>query len=240
MNSTLHNIHGTIASVDFGEEDIIINGSQYAEAAVNVIIDNDMKTLNNLTVCAALLLRANNKGVNVDNEAIKVHHLMQSVIARQNEIRQLSVFRFNDRQHDDEFQQYVHQLSGQGIGAAPVVIWGIAIGVKYIIAASVIAGAIVTYNTIKYLQTRGNSAVMEFDESSKAIRDILDKLDAADRAALTAEIDKQLQNAYKRGRIAQWWHSWGSVVKTTAFIGLGAVAVLKGLPYLKKQLHNNK
>ncbi len=211
--------------------------NQLAAAYLHKIIDFDMQSINNLTVAAGLLVRADMKGIDVANEAGNVQSLLNKNTERQTYVEQQNIFDIKVAEHDTEFQRFVEDIAEgrSNFGAAVITMLGITIGIKYLIGASIITGAVVTYTIIRRLQTHRNESEIEFDQSRRVIQDILNKLDDKDKNILVHEIDSQLKSAYRSGKRKQFWSTWGGIIRASGYIVVGAIAVVKGVPYVARQ-----
>jgi len=217
-----------------------ISAEKIAAYEANQIVDFDMRTYNYLAVIAGLLQRAKNKGVNIDIELSKAQNIFNKVSQRQKELAQTNMFKISYSEHDNQLKSFANNVSNQNYLGAVVTIFGVAIAVKYIIAAVIVATAVITTATIYYLQNRTTDAQNEFNQSKKVIRDILDKLDEKDRETLVAEINSQLNAAYRRGKIRQWWAIYGSLLRTGAYIVGGFLLAVYVLPKAIKAVKNTK
>lgn len=205
--------------------------SKQAESLLNSIISIDVATYNNIVVANALLVKAEKSGKNISSEKSRIYKVTGSWQKRQNEIADASFLKVTYNAITDQLKKYINKLIGGGLGEpVTITILGIAVAVKYIIAAAIIVGSAITYAVIKYLQTSKDEATIEFNESKKVISDILNKLDEKERATLTDEINQQLSDAYTDGRKAQWWDSTGSLVKNILLISVGVLLVTNVLP----------
>lgn len=203
-----------------------------AKKLIDTIIETDRATYNNIVVANALLVRAEKSGKNITAEKSSLYALTGSWQKRQKEIAEASWLKVTYNSITSGLKSFAQKIAGMvGLGEpVTVTILGVTIAIKYIVAASIVMGAAITLAVIRYLQTNNNQAAKEFDASKKIIADILNKLSESDKNALTDEINKQLNEAYKDGRKSQFWDLTGSAVKNMALIGLGIILVTNVLP----------
>ena len=200
-----------------------------------------MLTYNNVLTAASLAVAAERNSINVNSEVSRAEAILNKINNEQAEIRNDRNIRItSEAGHSASIISFAQEMANQRqLGAVGITIFGVAIGIKYIVMAAIVATAAITLAIVRAMQTRAWQSQVEFNESKQVIRDILSQLDESDRAILTREINRQLQAAERRGRMRQWWATWGKITRNSLFIAAGAAGVIYGLPYLKA-LNNKK
>jgi len=210
-----------------------------AQAVLETIINYDRATYNNLVIAAGLLAKAEKQGIKVDSQKAKVQAIFTGLQKRQDELASQSWAKITYSAISSSLISFVERIAEKtGLGLV-ITLSALAItAIKVIVVASI--SVAITVAVIRYLQTNRDESVQQFDESKKAVSEILNKLSPEDKETLVTEINEQLEDAYKQGKYTQFWKSYGSFFKAGAFVLLGGLLVIKGIPYIQKQMQNNQ
>ncbi len=184
---------------------------EQAQARLNLIIDNNARTVTNLLISAQACKILESRGVNVENEKNQIRNLY----ARVNERNQSLI---NDKQLSD-----IHKAETSLTGFSPALLSVIqgsslvgAIWVPVVVIAVLVigAGAVVYYAAKK----SANESSTDYSASDSVKKKIYSKLTDEEIALLENDINKQLKGNYQNG----YWKGTASISK---YIQYGAIAL---------------
>jgi hypothetical protein len=208
-------------------------GESEGKKLVDQLVSNDMKIHESLIRSANILSSAKAKGIDISSYQDKYKGLLARLIRRQDKIKNSRILSWKTglKKGMDKlvegFKSYVLTNFGiyiQGIGAIPII--------AVVISAAAGAGlSIAAYFAFR----------PEYDESttdlkiSKELEDVLKNVDPETAGKIKADLEKQVDTAYSRGKTQGTFSGMFNIIKPIAFALVGFWGITKVLESQSKR-----
>lgn len=181
---------------------------------IKVLTGNDRRITNNLLLTRELFARLNAKGIDTSAYRSNFNKLTLRLNSRQYKIRTSSLVKFEEKVDDgyswlfDKFGLSGVSNKSSNLGALPL----IPIAVALIVGAGATAAIYFVFKP-------------DYDESktdlklSADLKSLLEKVDPVTAQAIQDDLEKQIDDAYNRGKTDQWLGDIGSILKYGLIVG---------------------
>lgn len=224
-NQTFYN--GALSSLDFLKD----NSASYQKKSTDLlkaILQNHQYTMENLLVCAGLVTKLEQKGINCDSEKRVIIQTYNSLIVRNKEIKE-SVYLEQKNEafeptltslYSDDLNKILGQKSALGVNGI-----GELATLTVIIVTAVVTGifAYICYLAFKKQYSTSKSDLKISDDLKLA----LSSLDPETRQSVINDLESQVDAAYAKGMMNAKSDSFLSQIKNIILVGGGVFLTYK-------------